>query len=110
MSKDDYFVLVYRILTYLYACFKAGERADAAAFGPEALRIGDGYWVNLMESILNEGYVTGIAIISMAGGVESVKLMNLKITQKGIEYLQENSMMSKVKDFLREAKDIIPGI
>ena len=26
MAKDDYFVLAYRILSYLYACFKAGER------------------------------------------------------------------------------------
>ncbi len=32
MAKDDYFVLAYRILKYLYECFKAGERADSAGY------------------------------------------------------------------------------
>ncbi|MFW5630377.1 hypothetical protein [Acetivibrio ethanolgignens] len=51
MAKDDYFVIVYRILNYLYECFKAGERPDMEMFGPVALRINNGYWVNVMESL-----------------------------------------------------------
>lgn len=43
MAKDDYFVLAYRILKYLYECFKAGERADTEMFGPGALGINNGY-------------------------------------------------------------------
>lgn len=42
MAKDDYFVLAYRILKYLYECFKAGERADTDMFGPAALGINNG--------------------------------------------------------------------
>lgn len=110
MAKDDYFVLVYRILTYLYACFKTGERPDTELFGPDALGIGNGYWTNIMESLWSEGYLAGVSFLPMAGGIQGVKLLNLKITQKGIEYLQENSMMGKVKAFLKEAKEIIPGI
>lgn len=44
MAKDDYFVLAYRILKYLYECFKAGERADTDMFGPSALGINNGRW------------------------------------------------------------------
>lgn len=44
MAKDDYFVLAYRILKYLYECFKAGERADTDMFGPAALGINNGCW------------------------------------------------------------------
>ena len=33
MAKNDYFVVAYRILTYLYECFKAGEKPDIDFFG-----------------------------------------------------------------------------
>ena len=55
MAKNDYFVVVYRILTYLYSCFMTGEPPDMAMFGPDALGINSGYWTNVMESISNEG-------------------------------------------------------
>lgn len=28
VAKDDYFVLAYRLLSYLYGCLKAGEKPD----------------------------------------------------------------------------------
>lgn len=39
MAKNDYFIVVYRILSYLYECFMTGERPDVSFFGPEALDI-----------------------------------------------------------------------
>lgn len=110
MSKDDYFVLTYRILRYLYECFKAGERADTDMFGPAALGINNGYWCNLMESLANEGYLKGIAFSTAVGGISGVKVYSVKITQKGIEFLQENSRIRKAAEFLKTAVDIIPGI
>jgi len=109
MAKKDYFVITYKILTYLYGCFQAGERPDIAFFGAEVLDINKGYWVNVMESLYNEGYIIGVKFIQ-SGGMQGAKLIDLKITQKGIEYLQENSKMAKAKDFLKAAKDIIPGM
>lgn len=102
-------MVVYRILTYLFACFKAGEPPDIEMFGPDALRISSGYWTNIMESISNERYVIGLVPVSRLGGAPGIKLINLKITQKGIEYLQENSKMQKAADFLKAVKDIVPG-
>ena len=109
MAKNDYFVVAYRILTYLYECFKAGERPDIDFYGADALKINNGYWVNIMESLYKEGFITGINII-ISAGIQGIKAMDLKITQKGIEYLQENSVMAKAKDFLKTAKEIIPGV
>lgn len=110
MAKNDYFVVVYRILTYLYECFKAGERPDPELFGPDALGINNGYWTNVMESIYNEGYIIGITMVPCLGGAPGIKILNLKITQRGIEYLQENSTMSKAREFLKSLKETIPGI
>ncbi len=110
MAKDDYFIIAHRILAYLYECFKAGEKPDADAFGPDALKINNGYWVNVMESLSNEGYVKGFNISETLAGSRNVVLVAPRITQKGIEFLQENSMMAKAKEFLRTIKETIPGI
>lgn len=109
MAKNDYFVVVYRILTYLCQCFMAGEQPDTDLFGPDALGINNGYWANVMESISNEGYVTGVVTVPRLGSAPGIKLANLKITQKGIEYLQDNSKMRKAADFLKSVKEIVPG-
>lgn len=110
MAKNEYFVVVYRILTYLYTCFKAGASPDMEMFGPDALGINNGYWANVMESIFNEEYIIGVSLVHCVGAVPGIKLVNLKITQKGIEYLQENSAMQKAADFLKSVKETIPGL
>lgn len=109
MAKNDYFVIVYRILTYLYACFMAGEQPDVEMFGPDALGINNGYWANVIQSISEEGYVKGVVPVPRIGGPPGIKLSGIRITQKGIEYLQENSRMQKAADFLRTVKEIVPG-
>lgn len=111
MAKNDYFVIAYRILTYLYECFQAGERPDIVMFNADALGINSGYWTNVMESLFEDGYIKGISMIPrLGGGAPGVKILDLKITSAGIEYLQENSTMHKAKSFLKEMKEIIPSI
>ena len=55
MAKDDYFVIAYRILSYLYVCFKAGERPDMDCISADVLHISTGYWFNIMRSLTEEG-------------------------------------------------------
>lgn len=110
MGRDDYFVLVYRILKYLESCFMSGENPDIDMIGPEALKIPNGYWTNIVESIYNEGYVTGVYVLPRVGGAPGIKFDDFKITQKGLEYLDDNSKMKKVAKFLKAAKETIPGI
>ena len=108
--KDDYFVIAYRILSTLYEFFKSGERADCALFGAEALGINKGYWRNVIESLYDEGYIKGIEIIEGSQKAIGIKVIDIKITQKGILFLQENSAMAKAKEVLKTAKEIIPCI
>ena len=105
MAKDDYFVLAYRILSYLYACFKAGERPDMDCISADVLHIPVGYWFNIMRSLTEEGYIVGLVFPASIGSAVSVKVIDLRITQKGIEFLQENSMMKKAAAFLKTIKD-----
>ena len=104
MSKDDYFVLAYRILSYLYACFKAGEQPDMDCISADVLHIPVGYWFNIMRSLTEEGYIVGLVFPASIGSID------LRITQKGIEFLQENSMMKKAAAFLKTIKETVPCI
>ena len=46
MAKNDYHVIVYRILLYLYACLKGGEDVDTKRLDEIALAAGanERYW------------------------------------------------------------------
>jgi len=71
MAKDDYFVLAYRVLRFLYECFKVFPRA--------------------------------------IGSIRNAKVIDAKITEKGVVFLQENGSIQKAVESLKSAKEIIPG-
>ena len=114
MAKNDYFPVVFRILAYLYACLKAGEAPDIEYLKPdsEALLIYPAYWEYIMRHLLEDGYLEGVKLIPVAGReLPAVKLTPaVMITPKGIEFLQENSMMNKAKKFLKSLKELTPGL
>ena len=110
MPKNDYFEIAYKILSYLYDSFQAGTSADITFYGADALGINKGYWVNIMESLYDEGYIKGIELIRGAGGRVGIANIDLKITKDGIIFLQENSLIGKARRTLKAAKETIPGI
>ena len=110
MPKNDYFEIAYKILSYLYGCFQAGERPEISFYGAEALGINKGYWANVMECLSDEGYIKGIELIRSAGGYTGIANIDLKITQAGIIFLQDNSMIARAKKALKTAKETIPCI
>lgn len=110
MAKNDYFAIAYKILAYLYECFQTGEEPDTALYNAYALGINTGYWLNVMESLSDEGYIKGVSFVSGTKGNIGIKIINIKITQSGITFLQENTMIAKAKEALKTAKEIIPCI
>ena len=52
MAKDDYFKLVYAILTELYECKKSGTKIPPDAIHPECFGIPVSYWLDIMEELL----------------------------------------------------------
>ena len=110
MAKDDYFVVVYRILAYLYACVKAGVKPDRKEISPAALEIEPGYWLYIMRYMQSDGYIHGFYSGGLLGATPAVKVDDVEITPKGITFHQENSSMAKAKEFLKTVKEIIPGL
>lgn len=111
MAKDDFHVIAYRILVYLYGCMKEGESVDWDYFEDKhAFPINEKYMVQIFEMLLEEGYIAGIAVVKRIGAKNFKETDGLRITLKGIDYLKENSTIAKAKEFLADIKAIVPGM
>ena len=99
MAQDDYFVIVYKILEYLYQCMKSGKRPMAEDIAPngQMFCIPETYWSQIMEELIDQGYVKGI--VKVPGlHVTGVKINpEAAITMKGVEFLQSNSKVEEAK-------------
>ncbi len=114
MAKDDYFVISYRILIYLYGCLKEGQLAslEYLRYDTNDFPVKKDYWQYILRHLYEEGFIEGVVLIPILGqNIKGIKLTDqLTITPKGIAYLQENSTMQKAKAFLKDLKEIIPGM
>lgn len=113
MAKDDFDVIVFKILSYLYNCLKNGARVDVCNLR-EILKVDipDSYWDYIIRELYYSGYVEGVILFKYISTLdEGVKIQdNFKIKPEGIYFLQENSRMAKAKKFLRDAKEWLPWI
>lgn len=111
MSRDDYFVLVYQILAYLYTCLKEGQQADPEYLKTDSplLGINEQYWTYIMTNMLKQGYIEGITVTKAWGKQWIISdLENCMITPAGIEYLCDNSFMQKARQLLKDIGAIAP--
>lgn len=110
MPKDDIFRIIYTILKELYEHKKEGTKTPKEDIGPERFQITDGYWVDIICELADNSYISGVGYRRTKTGRSLYGLDDIGITLKGIEYLEDNSMMKKVYNFLKGVKDIAPGI
>ena len=102
MAQNDYFVIVYRVLKYLYDCLKKGEKPEAEYLVASTYNIPENYWIYILLSLINEEYIKGIRVNHTKEGVIFGDLQEAIITPKGIEYLFENSLIEKAKKTLKD--------
>lgn len=111
MAKDDYYVVVYKILSYLYTRLKNDEAVEVRLLFHDSPMLGikKGYWTYILEHMSRQGFVEGIDVAKgMGSDSEIVGLENIRITPEGIGYLLDNNLLAKAKKFLREMKEINP--
>jgi len=113
MAKDDYFVIVYKLLAYLYIQLKKGNPVDEKMVNYDSplFKIKESYWRYIIKHLLLDGYIEGISATKVFGKeIIFENLQDMMITPKGIDYLCNNSLFEKAKEFLKEVKDITPFI
>lgn len=107
MAHDDMHVVMYKILGYLYYCMRNGfePREAMLSHKGDMLSIPYPYWESIMGELVCRGFVRGVSLAK-----DGVYLTAPSITLEGVEFLQENSMMAKALDFLKEAKSALPFV
>ena len=114
MAKDDYFVIVYQILSYLYQRLKKGENVDAVLLSHDGplFKINKSYWAYILYHMQETGLIEGVAFYKLDGMSSPVPAdwKDCQITPEGIAYLCDNSLMEKAKAFLKDVKEIAPFI
>lgn len=110
MAQNDMYVVMYKIIAYLYDCMKRGVSPDAAKISAGALGIPDEYWIDVIEELVDHGYVKGFEVVRYFSGARDVASDRPRVTMEGVAFAQENSMMGKAKAFLQDAKASIPFI
>lgn len=61
MAKDDYYVIVYQILSYLYQCLKKGATVDVSMLSSESLfGINKKYRVYIIRHMVEDDIVEGV--------------------------------------------------
>lgn len=97
----DDFRIIYKILRILQKAMDL-EEFDRNRISAETLGLSAPKWNRLMAMLLNEGYITGGETWnSMDCGYPKVMLTRPEITLKGLEYLEENSLMRKAADMAK---------
>lgn len=111
MAKDDYDVIVYRVLVYLYACLKHKIMFEDETFNAAVKKNidSDEYFVNVICMMQEEGLIRGLAFVKAWGGdvILASDMSEAKITPIGIQHLQENSKMKAVGEMLKATVDLI---
>lgn len=115
MARDDYHVIVYQVLAYLYQCLKNGSQVDVSMLEPGSIllkQLNEHYWAYIIYNMSETGFIDGVVFAKLDGmrTPHPVDLKDCIITPQGIEYLCDNSFMKKAKAFLKDMKEITPFI
>ena len=114
MAKDDYHVIVYQILAYLYNCLKKDIKIETKYLEAqgELFNINTQYWQFIMYNLYADGLIDGITLTKTWGEKYPLisELENIGVTPKGIQFLTDNSFISKAAEMLKDAKSIIPFV
>ena len=105
----DNFTAVYKILASLEAQMDL-EKANPEAFSAEALGVSRERWKKYLRMMAEADYISGVRYESFVDGGGVLRIDDIRLTLKGLEYLQDNSMMRKVYRSLKGIKDAIPGL
>ena len=108
LAKNDYFVVMYRLMMYLYNCLKDDQHVDLSKITPKYLGFNDRYFQYILINLVNDGYLMDDSTYEDMNGLHVME--SIMISPKGIAYLHENSTIAKVKKSVKGLSDIIGNV
>lgn len=106
MAKDDFNVVAYKVLAYLYACLKAGA-VPSEAEAREVAKVNEVYFYAVVSSLSSNGLVEPVKEFRDMNGDIIGLSGRLCITMAGAEYLEQNATMKRIARFLGKAFEAV---
>lgn len=114
MAKDDYEVVAYKILTYLYACMKGKAAFEKTVFRKSVVGeyVSDEYLHKILRLMQNDSLIEGLTFVRAWGNewVLASDFSDASITAEGIRYLKDNSKTDAIKKAVLESAGLIAGL
>ena len=104
----DNFTIIYKILKSIESAMDYDE-FNIEVISPEVLNVSRKRWEKIIIMLVDAGYLQNVNIIAPPGQESRIVVGNPKpqITLKGLEYLSENSLMSKAAKALKGIAEVI---
>lgn len=85
------------------------KKADymGVLISPAKLGVSEEEWLEVLQSLLDEGYIAGVIIRMDITGNQMVDIEKARITLKGAEYLRENGAMRKLAQAATNVIEIV---
>lgn len=104
----DNFKIIYKILKSLEQALDYDE-FDEGSISPELLKVTEQRHNAIMAMLAKEGYIEGVFVKRMLGDCSpQIAVRNIRITLKGLEYLNENSLMKKAASLAKGVVELLP--
>lgn len=103
------FILIFQILVLMNK-YLDYEDPDWSRLSAKNFKVTETRFINIMIMLYESGYITGIEVIPLLGGHYDIKLIEPRITLKGLEYLEENTNMKKADCLIKGISEIIPRL
>ena len=105
----DNFRVIYKILKYLESSMDCGE-IDPEAFSAARLKVSEERIEQLLIMMQDEGYIRDLVVVKTLGDNKRhiAEPICPSITIRGLEYLQENSLMKKAANAAKGIREMLP--
>lgn len=102
------FRIIYRILKFLRDSMDF-EEFDSEGFTAERFGTNENRFYALLIQLDRAGYIEGLQVTRyIRSGIQVQTPIDVRITLKGLEYLNENSLMKQAANLARGIKDVLP--
>lgn len=111
MAKNDYEVIVCKILIHFYKRLQGKcSEEDIEAYinaNTKQLPISEDYLNAVLLDLIEAGFIADAKVVKAWGGdIMYIDTNRARVTLKGVEYLRSNSIMRKIAETLKEAAPI----
>lgn len=103
----DNFMAIYKILSRLEKAMDYSE-FDISQISASSLKVSEERWARYIEMMLDVGYIKGVSIVRNVLGEINIEDDGIRITLKGLEYLNENTFMKRAYRTARGVTEVVP--